>query len=144
MASNEIRERGHRAKRRYTKRERARQEEETRLRITEATMKLHRTVGPANTTVSEVARLAGVGRMTVYNHFPTDAKLIEACSTHWITLNPLPDSGAWAAIEDPQQRLAVALGELYEWYGNTEDMMGKVIRDAPIVPALGEVMSESW
>ncbi|MGH2980462.1 MAG: TetR/AcrR family transcriptional regulator, partial [Solirubrobacterales bacterium] len=80
----------------------------------------------------------------VYNHFPTDVELIEACSIHWITLNPLPDSGAWAAIEDPKQRLAAALGELYEWYGKTEDMMGKVIRDAPIVPALGEVMSESW
>jgi len=132
------------AKRRYRKRQRARQEAETRLRITEAVMELHRTVGPANTTVTEVAERAGVGRMTVYNHFPTDYELIEACSTHWSNLNPLPDPERWARIEDPEERLDVALRELYAWYGQTEDMMGKVLRDAPIVPALGELMEERW
>lgn len=149
MASTEIREGKDSSvvpssKRRYRKRERARQEAETRLRITEAVMELHRTVGPANTTVTEVAERAGVGRMTVYNHFPTDYELIEACSTHWSNLNPLPDPERWASIEDPEERLDVALGELYAWYGQTEDMMGKVLRDAPIVPALGELMEERW
>lgn len=132
------------AKRRYRKRERARREAETRLRITEATMDLHRTVGPANTTVTEVAEKAGVGRMTVYNHFPSDYELIEACSTHWSNLNPLPDPERWAGIGDPEERLDVALGELYAWYRETEDMMGNVLRDAPIVPALGELMEERW
>jgi AcrR family transcriptional regulator len=138
MASTEI------AKRRYRKRERAMQEAETRLRITEAVMELHRTVGPANTTVTDVAKKAGVGRMTVYNHFPTDYELIEACSTHWSELNPLPDPQRWAGIADPEERLDVALRELYAWYSQTEDMMGNVLRDAPIVPALGELMEERW
>jgi AcrR family transcriptional regulator len=132
------------AKRRYRKRERARQEAETRLRITEAVMELHRTVGPANTTVTDVAEKAGVGRMTVYNHFPTDYELIEACSTHWSQINPLPDPERWALIGDPEERLDSALRELYAWYSQTEDMMGKVLRDAPIVPALGELMEERW
>lgn len=131
-------------KRRYRKKERARQEAATRLRITEAVMELHRTVGPANTTVKEVAERAGVSRMTVYNHFPTDAELIEACSTHWSTLNPLPDPAPWGEIADPGERLRRALAELYTWYAATEDMMGKVLRDAPIVPALGELMNERW
>jgi AcrR family transcriptional regulator len=131
-------------KRSYNKRERARQEAETRLRITEAVMDLHRTVGPANTTVTEVAKKAGVGRMTVYNHFPTDYELIEACSTHWSEQNPLPDPTGWARVEDPDRRLDAALTELYAWFGQTEDMMGKVLRDAPIVPALGELMEERW
>jgi AcrR family transcriptional regulator len=128
----------------YRKRERARQEAETRRRITEAVVDLHRTVGPAQTTVTEVAKRAGVGRMTVYNHFPTDAELIEACSTHWSLQNPLPDPAAWAEVKDPDERLARALEDLYRWYGGTEDMMGKVLRDAPIVPALGELMEERW
>ena len=49
----------------YRKAERARQEQETRLRITEAAVEMHRTVGPANTTMTEVAELAGVSRATV-------------------------------------------------------------------------------
>lgn len=145
MASTEIEKAsGETTKRRYRKRERALQEAETRLRITEAVMELHRTVGPANTTVTDVAKLAGVGRMTVYNHFPTEYDLIEACSTHWSEQNPLPDPERWAEVSDPEQRLDLALNELYEWYSRTEDMMGKVLRDAPIVEALGQLMEERW
>ena len=127
----------------YRKRRRARQEEETRRRITEAVVELHRTVGPAKTTVTEVAERAGVSRMTVYNHFPNDAELIEACSTHWSARNPAPDPAGWAAA-DPAERLVGALRELYEWYRGTEDMMGKVLRDAPIVPPLGGIMEARW
>lgn len=133
-----------RAKRRYRKRERARQEAETRRRITEAVMELHRTVGPAKTTVTEVARRAGVGRQTVYNHFPTEGDLIEACSTHWASLHPLPEPSRWGEIDDPEERLERALDELYAWYAETADMMGKVLRDAPVVEPLGEVMEERW
>ena len=128
----------------YRKRERARQEKETRRKIVESVVELHRTVGPAKTTVTDVAKMAGVGRMTVYNHFPTETDLIEACSTHWSQQNPPPDPDAWAAIADPDQRLEAALRDLYRWYSRTEDMMGKVLRDAPIVPALGNVMEKRW
>lgn len=127
----------------YRKRKRARQEEETRRRITEAVVELHRTVGPAKTTVTEVAERAGVSRMTVYNHFPSDADLIEACSTHWSARNPFPDPASWAAA-DPAERLVGALRELYEWYRGTEDMMGNVLRDAGVVPPLGEIMEARW
>ena len=72
-------------RRRYELRERARQRESTRLKITEAAVELHGTVGPARTTISDVAKLAGVQRMTVYNHFATDGELFDACSTHWFT-----------------------------------------------------------
>jgi AcrR family transcriptional regulator len=131
-------------KRVYRKQKRAQQEEETRRRITEAVMELHRTVGPANTKVTEVAELAGVSRMTVYNHFPAEADLIEACSTHWASQNPFPNPDVWAQESDPRHRLLGALTELYAWYRKTEDMMGKVLRDAPLVPALGELMGERW
>ena len=130
--------------RRYRKQERAVQEAETRRRIVESVVELHRTVGPANTTVTEVADRAGVGRMTVYNHFPTEADLIEACSSHWSRQNPFPDPEEWREIKDPRERLLRALNQLYKWYNETEDMMGNIFRDAPIVAALGELMKDRW
>ena len=125
-------------KRPYRKRRRAELEDETRLRITEATMHLHGEVGPAKTTVSAVAERAGVQRATVYRHFPDDAALIGACSAHWISLNPPPDLGAWAAIDDVDRRLRTALSETYAYYERTESMVELLNRDRLSVPALDE------
>ncbi len=132
------------ASRPYRKLKRARREEETRRRIIEAAVELHGTVGPANTKMTELAKLAGVSRMTVYNHFPTESELFLACSTHWASHNPFPDPLRWAAIDDPSARLVSALGELYGWYQLKECMLGKVLRDAPILPPLAEVMDDLW
>src|SRR5688572_23617574 len=77
--------------REYKKRKRARQEEETRRRITEAAVELHGSVGPARTTISAVAERAGVQRATLYRHFPDEETLFGACSAHWAALHPPPD-----------------------------------------------------
>lgn len=128
----------------YQKRERARQEQETRRRITEAAVELHGTVGPAKTKMTDVARLAGVSRMTVYNHFPSEVELFIACSTHWAAQNPFPDPSEWATIEDPSQRLVEALRELYFWYDAKQGMLGNVMRDTSLMPALATVMRDFW
>ena len=124
------------ARRPYRKRRRAQLEAETRLRITEAAVDLHGSVGPARTTISAVADRAGVQRATVYRHFPDEDALFDACSSHWMAQHPLPDPAAWARIEDPEERLRVALGELYEWYGHGDYMLEKTTRDVALVPAL--------
>jgi AcrR family transcriptional regulator len=124
----------------YRKRRRAELEAATRRRITDATMELHALVGPARTTVSAIAERAGVQRATVYRHFPDDASLIAACSAHWAALNPAPDLAAWAAIEDVDDRLRVAIGEIYDWYERTEAMVELLNRDRASVPALDERM----
>jgi AcrR family transcriptional regulator len=131
------------AKRPYRKRKRAEAEEETRRRITEAAVELHGTVGPAQTTLTDVAKAAGVSRMTVYSHFPTDVDLMSACSSHWGRQNPFPDPSAWTAA-DPPERLAEALRELYGWYDRKQQMLGLVLRDMPSMPALAEVMGGFW
>jgi AcrR family transcriptional regulator len=120
----------------YRKRRRAEAEQRTRLRITEAAVKLHGTVGPARTTVSAVAKEAGVQRATVYRHFPTEADLFVACSGHWLEHNPPPDPQAWGQVADPTERLRRALGELYTWYARTEGMLERTSRDAPLVAAM--------
>lgn len=124
----------------YRKRRRAEREEETRLRITEAAVELHGSVGPARTTMSAVAERAGVQRSTVYRYFPDEEALFGACSAHWLSQHPLPDAAAWAEIADPDERLGVALGELYAWFAAGAEMLVRTTRDAELVPAMRQPM----
>jgi len=119
--------------RKYELKQRADQVEETRRRIVEATVELHLTRGPAATQIAEVARRAGVQRRTVYNHFPDDAALFEACSAHWRALHPAPDPNGWADLRQ-------GLRELYSWYRETESMTSNVLRDAQVLPSLRRVL----
>lgn len=126
--------------REYKKRKRAESEAQTKQRITEATMLLHETVGPARTTVSGIADEAGVQRATVYRHFPDEDALIDACSSRWISIHPPPDPGPWMAIEDPAERVRVALCDMYAYYGETGETLEKLVRDSAHVPAIAERM----
>jgi AcrR family transcriptional regulator len=135
MTSNEMVE-----KRKYELKKRAERLADTRRRITEATVELHRTVGPAATQINEVARRAGVQRMTVYNHFPSDTELLAACSAHWRALHPTPDLATWRAVADPGARLRLGLEQLYGWYRETDPMTANVLRDAQVLPALRSIL----
>jgi AcrR family transcriptional regulator len=127
-------------KRKYEKKRRAEAEARTRLRITESAVELHGTLGPAQTSMSAVAEHAGVRRSTLYRHFPDERALFGACSAHWAEANPPPDISRWAAIDDPDERLDAALAELYAYYRRTEEMLDKLLRDAPTVPVVAELM----
>ena len=120
-------------RRKYELKKRAADMAETHLRITEAAIELHGTVGPSRTTMSAVAERAGVERRTLYRHFPTETDLFEACSTHYFTANPWPDLAGWQAIRDPRERLERALDELYAYYERTEPMLANVLRDAELI-----------
>jgi AcrR family transcriptional regulator len=125
-------------KRRYEKKRRAELEAETRRRITETAVELHGTLGPARTSISAIAERAGVRRSTVYRHFPDEAALFHACSSHWEAANPVPDMTAWQSIEDPDNRLRTALDELYAHYRRTEPMMDNLHRDELTMPLVAE------
>ena len=120
-------------KRKYELKQRAQEMAETRRRITAAAIDLHGTVGPSRTTLSAVAKRAGVERRTLYRHFPNEADLFAACSSDYFAANPWPDLDAWRAIRDPQERLERALDELYAYFERTEPMFSNVLRDAEIV-----------
>jgi AcrR family transcriptional regulator len=128
-------------KRRYEKRARAAQEQATRMRITEAAIELHGTVGPARTTVSAIAERANVRRATVYRHFPDERTLFLSCSGTWRERNPPPDPATWAAIPDPGARLTAALEGLYAWYEQVEPMLTALLRDLDAMPIVAELQA---
>ncbi len=104
--------------RKYELKRRAEQQQETRRRIVEAAIELHRTKGPGRTTLSDVARLAGVQRHTLYRP---------------------PDASSWHAIADRDERLRHGLDVLYDWFEQVEDMLTCVLRDAETHPLTREM-----
>ena len=115
-------------------RRRAELVDETRQRITEATVRLHTTVGPAHTSIAAVAEEAGVTRLTVYRHFADLDALFEACTAHWYARNPAPNAAAWSSIADPQERARRAFGDLYGWFRAHGDALYPIYRDIAAMP----------
>ncbi|HEX5825638.1 MAG TPA: shikimate kinase [Candidatus Limnocylindrales bacterium] len=107
----------------------------TRQRITRAAVELHGTIGPAATTLSAVAEKAGVSRATLYRHFPNEESLFTACSADWLAANPPPDPARWAAIAEPERRLAAALDDVYGYYRSTAAMRANLLRDIDALPS---------
>jgi AcrR family transcriptional regulator len=125
--------------RKYDMRRRAKRQHETRQRIVEATVELHKSIGMARTTISAIAEKAGVQRLTVYRHFPDERALFSACTGHYMGANPPPDPASWTQVANPEERLRTALAEVYVYHRRTEPMMANVIRDAPVHPLTREM-----
>ena len=130
-------------KRKYELKARAESQQATRARIAAAAASLHEEVGIARTTVADIARRAGVQRVTVYNHFPDLTVLLPACTAHWLTEHPLPDLAPAFALEDPSLRLRTALTALYGWYRETAPMQQRVFGERATVPELDAFVAQS-
>lgn len=140
--------------RQYKQKKRAEHQKETRRKIVEAAVDLHETVGPAKTTVTEIAERAGVGRLTVYRHFPDELALTWACSGLYWERNPFPDAESWLQIADPSVRFEHALRESYAYHRRTEAMMTRALADLPDSPVVkpyidfwadaAEIVASGW
>ncbi len=131
----------------YKQNKRAARQDETRLRIVEATIKLHQTVGGLNTTISAIAEQAGVERATVYRHFPDERSLLQACTGHYLAQNQPPNPSDWLSIEDAEERLRTGLAQLYDYHRRTEVMSARAASDIPQIPIPREVLApmfEYW
>ena len=113
----------------YELKRRAEQQEDTRQRIVEAAMELHQTLGPRATTVSDIARRAGVGRVTVYRHFSDELALGQACSELFARRNPLPDTDGWKAVRNPFERVRAGVRDAYAYHRATEAMSSRILAD---------------
>ena len=130
-------------KRRYELKARAEAQQATRARIAAAAAGLHEEVGVAKTTVADIARRAGVQRLTVYNHIPDLQALLPACTAHWLAEHPQPDLEPAFALEDPAERLRAALAALYGWYRETAPMQLRVLGERASVPELDAWLGRS-
>ena len=130
-------------KRKYELDVRADRQRETRRRIVAATVELHEELGPARTTVAEIARRAGVTRLTVYNHFPDDGELFVACQGQFLADHPPPDLSAALVLDDPRERVEAVLGALYASYRERAPMTAKVLRDRSALPALDALLAST-
>lgn len=129
--------------RKYELKARAESQRETRERIARVTAELHEEQGVARTTVAEIARRAGVTRLTVYNHFPDLSELLPACAAHYERLHPLPDFASLLAQTTPRKRALEVLTGLYAWYRETEPMFGKLFSDRASVPELDRFLDQN-
>jgi AcrR family transcriptional regulator len=129
--------------RKYELKARAESQRETRERIARATTELHEEKGVAKTTVAEIARRAGVTRLTVYNHFADLSELLPACAAHYGGLHPAPDFDLALGQADPGERARGVFALLYGWYRETEPMYGKLFSDRATVPELDRFMAEN-
>ena len=125
----------------YQLKRRAERVAETRDRIVEATVELHTSIGPAQTTISDIAELAGVQRHTVYAHFRDQRELFSACSAHWAARHPFPDPARLLAVDEPEQRLRKALGAIYGWYEQVEHDVAIFERDAKVHDVTAEFVA---
>ena len=104
---------------------RAERHADTRRRIVDAALRLHRTLDPQRITVTKVAKLAGVERPTVLRHFPDRISLLMACTFG----DPAPAEHAanWAEEPNPEVRLSRALSEQYGWYRRNRAMLHQLL-----------------
>jgi AcrR family transcriptional regulator len=129
--------------RKYELKARAESQRETRDRIARVTAELHEEKGVAHTTVAEIARRAGVTRLTVYNHFADLSELLPACAAHYEQLHPTPDFESVLAQGDADERVRGVLALIYRWYRETEPMYGKLFSDRASVPELDRFLEQN-
>lgn len=123
----------------YNLKKRGEHQADTRLRIVEAAVDLHGSIGPAATTFSMVAERAGVQRHTLYAHFPDERSLLMACSGLVEERSPPPDATAWRDIAEGRERLSAGLRAVYGWYERNAALLACVLRDAEFYPLTREV-----
>jgi AcrR family transcriptional regulator len=126
-------------KRKYELKKRAESQLETRRRIVEAAIRLHSTKGPSRTSMTDIARAAGVQRHTLYRHFPDERAVGLACSGMYTERNPLPDTAPWLALQG-DQRLRTGLSDMYAYFERNEPMLSRLVVDAEVHDLTRELM----
>ena len=130
------------APRAYRSKKRAEAVEDTRRRITEAVVQLHREKGVIATTYDDIARRADVAPATVYRHFPTVDDLIPACGARIVEITSPPGPGILDGKRTPAEMLRGLVDELFGYWRRAEPYLSVGRCEAAKVPALAAGLRE--
>jgi AcrR family transcriptional regulator len=111
----------------YRLQARAQRQQQTRSRIVAAALALLGEGGRA--PVADVARRAGVQRLTVYNHFPAPGDLRDACREAWLAAVPPPELSPGDRAGAALDGLEEALLRLYGWYRAEQTLARHLLGD---------------
>ena len=104
------------APRAYRLGKRAATSDETRRRLVEATLALHREKGIAATSLKDIAIRADVGIGTAYHHFPTYEDALRACAERSMVLTQPPTADVFAGLHSAQDRIQVLVRAIFGYY----------------------------
>jgi len=114
---------------------------ETRQRIVDAAVAVHREKGALMAKPAEIAARANVALPTYYKYFPSVGTLVTACTARGRELMPPPDAAIVAALPvDPAVRIPVAVQMLFDFYGAREPWMYAGRTEERFIPELRPVM----
>lgn len=119
---------------------------ETRRRIVTATFDVHGEKGIADTTFRDIAERADVSLATVYRHFPTYDKIVEACGELSRSMLPPLDPALFVSVSDLHARLRIltdAISERLELLGDWEWIRNDARKVAPIRRFIAEFHDET-
>jgi AcrR family transcriptional regulator len=117
--------------------------DETRRRILQATVQLHAERGVTSTTFAMIAERADVAVPTVYNHFPTRADLIAACTGHISTQAPPLGPQIFQDALDMEARLRALVRALFAYYSYRAPWLRWGVHEAVFVPELASLLERA-
>jgi AcrR family transcriptional regulator len=116
---------------------RAAKEAETRQRIVDAAVALHREKGAWRTKPAEIAARANVSLATYYKYFPSLGAMVTACTARGRELIPPPDAESVAALPpDPAARIQAMVRTLFDYYEVREPWLYAGRTEEKLIPEL--------
>lgn len=137
------------ARRRYESPLRSKRAEETRATLIRTATELFTTAGWTSTGMREIARDAGVAVETLYKHFPSKRKLLDAVIDQAAAGDaaPIPVAGRPEFLqmgEGPRARRVAAAAAVVTAINDRTGRFAKLIREAAAAdPELAEVLRET-
>ena len=107
--------------RRYRMDQRAEAAKQTRRRIVQACFDLHGEQGIAGTTMTQIARRAGVSVGTVYHHFPSYEDAVAACGDLTRAVVPPPSEAVFEGVAALEDRVAVLVQATFDYFDRLGD-----------------------
>lgn len=119
--------------------------EETRRRITEATVALHGERGILGTSYADIARRADVSIPTVYAHFPVLDELVGACGQHVMQRFKMPGPEIFSDCPHAPARLSRLVDRLFDLNSAAEPWLRReaVESEIPLVRRFHENRREA-